>query len=87
MSDPDIDPDVIHKTYLRAYVEALGGGRLEGTMVLAETTEHQRAAIALAVHHAKKGDKPATKVVVVKEVRELVRAPAAPAAPAAPPTT
>lgn len=81
-----LDPDALHATYLRAYVEAVGGGRLEGTMALAETTEPERAAIALAVHHAKKDLPPAAKVYVLKEVRAMLTGPGAPAGPAAPPT-
>lgn len=81
-----LHPDTIHTTYLRAYVEAHGGGRLDGVMALRETTEPERAAIALAVHHVAKGLPPATKVFLTKEVRSLLTDPGAPAGPAAPPT-
>lgn len=82
-----LDPNALHATYLRAYVEAVGGGRLEGTMALAETTEPERAAIALAVHHAKKDLAPASKVYLTKEVRAMLTDPGAPVGPVAPPTT
>lgn len=82
----EIDAERVYRAYLLAYVEALGGGRLEGTMILAETTPPERAAIALAAHTAKKGERPAPQVAVVKDVREMLRAPGGPAAPAGPPT-
>lgn len=82
----ELDAEAVYRSYLEAYVEAVGGGRLDGVMALRETTEPERASIALAVFHAAKEQQPSTKVQVVKELREMLRAPAAAAAPAAPPT-
>lgn len=35
-----------YRTYLQAYVEAAGGGRLDSLMVLRETTDAERVVIA-----------------------------------------
>ncbi|MFO0653322.1 MAG: hypothetical protein U0326_44285 [Polyangiales bacterium] len=82
----ELDAEAVYRTYLESYVEAVGGGRLDGVMALRETTEPERAAIALAAFHASKHQQPSTKVAVVKELREMLKAPAVAVAPAAPPT-
>jgi hypothetical protein len=80
------DVEIHYRTYLQAYVEATGGGRLDGLMALREITDTERAAIALAVHHVKLQQAPASRIQIAKELREMLRAPAVPSAPAVPPT-
>ena len=82
----ELDAEAVYRTYLESYVEALGGGRLDGVMALRETTEPERAAIALAAFHASKPQAPASRIAVVKELREMLRVPAVAAVPVAPPT-
>lgn len=76
----------MYRTYLDAYVEAMGAGRFGTQLALAETTEVQRAAIAVAVYDAKRATGPATMIDVTRRVREMLKAPGAPVAPVAPPT-
>lgn len=80
------DVETQYRTYLQAYVEAAGGGRLDGMMALREITDAERVVIALAVHHVKLQQAPVSRIQIAKDLREMLRAPAVPTAPAAPPT-
>ena len=75
-----------YRTYLQAYVEAAGGGRLDALMVLRETTDEERVVIALAAHHVKLQQPPVSRIQIAKDLREMLRAPAVPSAPVGPPT-
>ncbi len=75
-----------YRTYLQAYVEAAGGGRLDSLMVLRETTDAERVVIALAVHHVKLQHPPVSRIQIAKDLREMLKAPAVPSAPAVPTT-